>query len=307
MKRIIACLICLMLSCGCTPQSTDQSTEHAAQSGTETVYDWGITLSVKDVSAAGLTLVCNQSGGTSTGTLSTGSEFAVLRENNGVFEELPYILPAEQVVWTLEAHDIKMDGETEWEIQWSWLYGELEPGEYHLRKQFMDRRGAGDYDYAELSVPFTVPETMPENFSLRFSWWYVEDRKNIMDTGAGTLQKDLITDGTASAEFQPDQDFMKRLYALVCSGDLLDIRREMTSSELTTDGTMVGFEPNCYYEISVQMNGEQYLICGDQSAYSYKDTDEDALCFVSTVQELRQMIEDIPEWKSLPEAIGGYD
>ncbi len=306
MKRIFACLICLMLFCGCMPQSTEQTT----QSETETVYDWGISLSVKDVSAAGLTLVCNQSGGAPTGSLNTGSYFAVLRENNGVFEELPSILPAEQVGWTSEAYEIKMDGETEWEIQWAWLYGELEPGEYHLRKQFMDHRDAGDYDIAVLSVPFTVPETkletMPEDFSLRFSWWYAEDRKNIMDTGSGSLQKDLIMDGTASASFQPDQDFMKRLYALVSGGTLLDIRREMTSLELTTDDTMVAFEPNCHYEIVVQMNGEQFLICGDQSAYSYKDTDEEALCFVSTIQELIQMIEDIPEWKSLPEATGGY-
>ena len=144
----------------------------------------------------------------------------------------------------------------------------------------------------------------PEDFSVCFSWWYVENGKNIMDTGEGILQKDLVLDGTASVEFQPDQDFLKNLYDIICEGDLLTITREMTSRELTTDDMVVNIEPSCSYEIAVRMNGDQFLISGDDSASLY--TDEDALCFMSTVHNLMEMTRNIPEWATLPKENGGY-
>ena len=54
-------------------------------------------------------------------------------------------------------------------------------------------------------APLTVvQENMPEDFAVRFTWWYDTDRKNIMDTQEGLLQRDLVTEGTASVEFRPD-------------------------------------------------------------------------------------------------------
>lgn len=59
-------------------------------------------------------------------------------------------------------------------------------------------------------APLTVvQENMPEDFAVRFTWWYDTDRKNIMDTQEGLLQRDLVTEGTASVEFRPDTAFLQ--------------------------------------------------------------------------------------------------
>ena len=157
-------------------------------------------------------------------------------------------------------------------------------------------------------APLTVvQENMPEDFAVRFTWWYDTDRKNIMDTQEGLLQRDLVTEGTASVEFRPDTAFLQELYALVCEDGFLDIRRPMISQELTTDDTLVAVMPNCWYEIRVTKNAEQYLICGDMTAAAYTQTDADAACFMKTVEALLGLVKGTSAWASLPEPNAAYE
>ena len=124
-------------------------------------------------------------------------------------------------------------------------------------------------------------EQMPQDFAICFAWWYNLEQKNSMDTATGKLQKDLLADGTACAEFQPDE-------------------------ELATDGTAAGVSPNTCYEITVTMNGKQTVVRGDQTAAAYTDTDVDAACFVAVTDELQQIVRELPEWKAMPESDGAY-
>lgn len=113
--------------------------------------DWGITLSVTDVTPTGLTVVFTQSGGNPTGELMTGSYYRL--ENKD--KELSYIVEGD-VAWTAEAYMIQKDGETQMQVNWQWLYGTLEPGTYKIYKEVMDFRGPGDFDEREYSAEFTV-------------------------------------------------------------------------------------------------------------------------------------------------------
>lgn len=113
--------------------------------------EWGITLSVKDVTATGATIVFSQSGGNPTGELDTGSYYRLEHEN----ENMAFIVEGE-VVWTAEAYMIRKDGKTEMKVNWEWLYGTLEPGTYRIVKQVMDFRGPGDFDEKEYSAEFTI-------------------------------------------------------------------------------------------------------------------------------------------------------
>lgn len=149
-------------------------------------------------------------------------------------------------------------------------------------------------------------EQMPQDFAICFTWWYNPEQKNSMDTATGKLQKDLLADGTASAEFQPDDALRQQLYELVSRDDFLSISREMTAQELTTDGTAVAVSPNTCYEIAVTMNGKQTVVRGDQTAAAYTDTDEDAACFMAVTDELKQIVWELPAWKAMPEADGAY-
>lgn len=105
--------------------------------------NWGLTLSVKDVTESGLTLVCTQSGGELTGELQTGSDYKliVLKE---AWEDVPTII--EDYGWTAEAYMVAKDDVTEFEYNWEWLYGKLLAGTYRLVKGFTDFRESGDYD-----------------------------------------------------------------------------------------------------------------------------------------------------------------
>ena len=105
--------------------------------------DWGLTLSVKDVTESGLTLVCTQSGGELTGELQTGSDYRliVLKE---AWEDVPTII--EDYGWDMIAYGVAKDDVTEFEYNWEWLYGKLPAGTYRMVKGFTEYRESGDYD-----------------------------------------------------------------------------------------------------------------------------------------------------------------
>ena len=118
--------------------------------------DWGITLSVKDVTPTGMTLVCSQSGGEITGELECGSDYSLLVNSNGVWNAVPYLV--DEVAWTSEAYYIPMNDSIEFELKWERLYGELPAGTYRVVKGFMDFRGTGDYDTETYHTEFEITE-----------------------------------------------------------------------------------------------------------------------------------------------------
>lgn len=118
--------------------------------------DWGLTLSVRDVTPSGLTLVCTREGGNPTGEIEFGDEYHLCRLEGETWEDVPTVISNygfnSMAYWVYEEKD------TEFEIDWEWLYGELPPGTYRLVKSFMDFREAGDYDTARYWVEFTIAE-----------------------------------------------------------------------------------------------------------------------------------------------------
>ena len=63
-------------------------------------------------------------------------------------------LPRRSAQLARELREVK--AKLEQELNWSWMYGELDAGEYKLVKGFMDFRGTGDYDQASFEVEFAV-------------------------------------------------------------------------------------------------------------------------------------------------------
>lgn len=116
--------------------------------------DWGITLSAKDVTSAGLTIVCTQSGGMPTGELHSGSRFVIEKFED---EKWIRIFPKEtSLLWTDEAWLITMNGSVQWEESWEYALGELSSGLYRIGKEISDFRATGDYDTAMFYAEFTI-------------------------------------------------------------------------------------------------------------------------------------------------------
>ncbi len=117
---------------------------------------WGIQLTADKVTPAGLTLVCNQSGGNPTGELTTGSYYNLEVIENSQWHAVKMIPQKHDIAWTSEAWIIPMNDSREWEVNWEWLYGKLPSGNYRIGKEITDFRGTGDYDTTVCYAYFEV-------------------------------------------------------------------------------------------------------------------------------------------------------
>ena len=121
----------------------------------ESVPQWGLTFETKDVPPKGMTLVSRQEGGVElTGQINTGAPYGIKLREGDTWVEVPMI--RDDIAWNAVAYLVPTGGELEQDLNWSWMYGELEAGEYLLMKSFMDFRATGDYDTFTFSVEFTV-------------------------------------------------------------------------------------------------------------------------------------------------------
>jgi len=116
---------------------------------------WGITLYADDVTPKGMTLKIEQLGGYPTGTLEYGADYILETTVNDEWQPVETVT-GEPLVWNALAYSVKMNDISELNINWEYGYGELKPGYYRLKKEFMDFRDTGDYDKETYEVYFTI-------------------------------------------------------------------------------------------------------------------------------------------------------
>ena len=106
----------------------------------------GLYLSLKNVSAAGATLIFNQfDADAPTGELQDGDDFILERYIGENWEEVPVIVEGDYGFHDI-AYNIPKEETTERALSWEWLYGQLAPGEYRIGKSVLDFRKTADYD-----------------------------------------------------------------------------------------------------------------------------------------------------------------
>ena len=121
--------------------------------------DWGLTLSVENVTSTGLTLVVTQEGGNPTGELNTGEPYRLITLVDGTWktvEELPLPEGVDGRAWNSIAYFLPKGETREFDINWEWMFGELPSGTYRLIKEFMDFRETANYDTFEYWVEFEI-------------------------------------------------------------------------------------------------------------------------------------------------------
>ena len=159
---LLTAVICLLT--GCTGEWTDAHADGVLDSTVSEqtvieypVYEWGVTLTVEDITSTGLTIVCTQSGGEAKGELQTGSWYVIQQLENGMWKKVMYTeIDESQVGWTGEAWCIPANSTVEWVVDWSWLYGSLPKGQYRIGKEIMDFTETGKYDEAVIYAEFTI-------------------------------------------------------------------------------------------------------------------------------------------------------
>lgn len=152
MKRFFAATLLFALflcTAGCAADTPGASTALPSPEVSVPVQeanDWGISLTLKDLTRTGATIVCTQSGGISVSEINTGSFFILEKLTESGWQEVEQRNLEGDLAWTMEAWIVNLNGTTEWTLNWEWLYGELPDGHYRLGKEFMNFRGPGDYD-----------------------------------------------------------------------------------------------------------------------------------------------------------------
>lgn len=116
--------------------------------------DWGLTITGENVTPSGMTLVVTQSGGVFSGQLITGQPYFIHRYENGEWVGLEPQLEA--WAWTMEAWQIPLNDTVRWDVNWQWLYGELEPGRYRFGKNISCSSAPGVYEEAVYYIEFDI-------------------------------------------------------------------------------------------------------------------------------------------------------
>lgn len=110
------------------------------------IDNWGIELNANDITPTGMTLECKQLAGETTGELQTGSYYFLEEEIDGEWVEVEMLPSEHEIGWNDMAFIITMKDTVVWNIDWKWLYGKLQDGNYRIGKEITDFRDTGDYD-----------------------------------------------------------------------------------------------------------------------------------------------------------------
>ena len=161
MKKLFAlvlALVCVLSIVGCSSKTGRNTSQTLTENNhnDEKTNKWGITLEVDNVTATGLTIICNHSGGENVAELDTGSYYVIQKLEKTGWVDVEYLTQEYELGWTLEAWIIQKEGTTQWDVNWEWLYGQLPTGEYRIGKEIMNFRGSGDFDKEMVYADFII-------------------------------------------------------------------------------------------------------------------------------------------------------
>ncbi|WP_454191045.1 hypothetical protein [Paenibacillus sp. Marseille-Q7038] len=142
-----------------------------------------------------------------------------------------------------------------------------------------------------------MPLEMPTDFNFVVSFGYGEVTKNVIDTYMGTVTKDLITQGSATAKVIFTTNELREIYDKMKTIDI------MGPKELSK-------EEGCFKTPS---NEDKWKVTveGETKTFSWTDQNcgmtEDAKQLLELRVYIQHMAQESEAYKSLPEAEGGYD
>jgi len=114
----------------------------------------GVTMTVKEgtVSSTGLTLTLENN---SEKQCIYGEYFVLEKKLDGKWYEVPVAIEGNYGFDAI-GYELNPGDRREWTVNWEWLYGSLEAGEYRIVKDILDFRETGDYDKYYLATEFAI-------------------------------------------------------------------------------------------------------------------------------------------------------
>ena len=116
--------------------------------------NWGISLKAENAAPNGARITMTQEGGYLPNRLFYGDDFSIQRydENAGWIN----VEPASGVAWRSIAYNVPLNNSVTWNVEWSAIYGTLEPGCYRFCKGVFEHHAPGDNDFATFYAEFEI-------------------------------------------------------------------------------------------------------------------------------------------------------
>lgn len=114
----------------------------------------GVTMNAKDgtVSSTGLTAIFKND---SSSQCIYGDYFSLEKKINGSWYQVPVAIVGNYGFNSI-GYDLPSGKNGELAVDWDWLYGSLDAGEYRIVKDILDFRGTGDYNTYYLAAEFMI-------------------------------------------------------------------------------------------------------------------------------------------------------
>ncbi|OLS03218.1 immunoglobulin-like domain-containing protein [Tissierella creatinophila] len=84
-----------------------------------------------------------------------GESFILEKKIDGIWYEYPIVIDGEYGFKDI-GYELPPGEEREFKVDWQWLYGELEPGEYRIIKDISNLEDSGDYKTYYLAAEFEI-------------------------------------------------------------------------------------------------------------------------------------------------------
>ena len=162
----------------------------------------------------------------------------------------------------------------------------------------------------QVSAPSGQQLAAPEDFAIHFETWIDGSQRNILDTYEGYIQKDLIFDGISKKDYNPSYVERCQLYQFVIGFEHRtdwDFSKEVTYDNYADEEISVAMDPLTKYYLKFTANGKTFEISGDATANECTDQSAEAAYFMQTIRGIANFYRNTDEYKSMPEAEGGYE
>lgn len=147
------------------------------------------------------------------------------------------------------------------------------------------------------SQKIQMPEDMPEDFRFSVSFGYGEVNKNEINTYNGTVTKDLITKGTATAALSFSKEELQSIYGEMKDIAILDEKQFPQKGNCSQT-------PSSTDSWKITVSGETKTLSWTNE---YCDMTKDATDLLELRSYIQQIVEEKDAYKALPAAEGGYD
>ncbi|MFS0861907.1 hypothetical protein [Fredinandcohnia sp. 179-A 10B2 NHS] len=145
------------------------------------------------------------------------------------------------------------------------------------------------------SIPSNMPDDMPHDFNFSLNFGVLG--KNEINTYSGTVTKDLIENGTATAKVTFSNSELAAIYKKMKEINIVEEKKLIPN-------TACSQEPYSTDKWEITINGEIYthVVSGQ-----YCELTSDAEQLIQMRNFVFNFVKQKEEYRKLPEAVGGYE